>query len=122
MIDFERAVALLKESAKTEDFESRAEKSKSGRVRRLRAGIAALRAKNATWAQIAERVSSVLNEPISMDTVRKAVECRKVPEAGPSPVRLSTTGPTGATGPRGTQPTRLPSANDAPFGAAGRQF
>jgi len=73
MIDFERAVALLKEAAKNESFGGRHANSKTERVRKLRAGIAALRTKNATWLQVAERVSEVLEESISMDTVRKAM-------------------------------------------------
>ena len=125
MIDFERAVTLLKEAAKTEVFESRRGNSKSERVRKLRAGVAALRAKNATWAQIAQRVSAVLGEGISMDTVRKSMV--DVDRAGQSPNRpragTPTIEPTAATArTQGAQPAQLPTNGDATFGAAGRRF
>ncbi len=123
MIDFERAVTLLKEAAKTEVFENRRGNSKSERVRKLRAGVAALRAKNATWAQIAERVSSVLGEVISTDTVRKAMV--DVDRSSRPPIRSRAGAPTieAATArTRGAQPAQLPSNGDATFGAAGRQF
>ena len=125
MIDFERAVTLLKEAAKTEVFESRRGNSKRERVRKLRAGVAALRAKNATWAQIAQRVSAVLGEGISMDTVRKSMV--DVDRAGQSPNRpragTPTIEPTVATArAQGAQPAQLPTNGDATFGAAGRRF
>lgn len=120
MVGIENLAEALKEAAAKRQFGGKRAESKADRIRNLKREIAALRAKSATWEEIAE-ILGANGLSVSPDTIRKAILAQG---AEPGPRRSRAAAPTSApeARKRGAQPVSPADGDPKKFGAAGRQF
>ena len=118
--DLESVREKLLLEAEKRDFKKKSRETKTASVRALRAEIAALRRKGATWGDVADMLRSA-GVDVNKDTVRLAIGETKKREPGTStsasPKRAKAAEGNGRKSESG--PKSKTKATDAKFGAAG---
>ena len=109
----------LVEAASKRTFGAKRAVSKTAKVRALRADIAGLRKRGASWAEVADVLKEAGLEA-SADTVRLAITDKKTSGASNGGSTATQTGTRKTT--TGAKPGGKTGNKSAPFGAAGREL